>query len=185
MNKFLFFIKRPPVILAVGSFRSEILDRKKVLIFKSDIEELENFKFFLKWSKKPILTIESLKDEKEVLQIEKMAKILSKRGYLLLNFDDDRARELKELSRCLTYGFFKKADLQATDLNIDSEGANFKINYQGSIVPFWIESIFEKKQVYGFLAAIAAGIILGLNLVEMSQEIRRPSSLNKIKNPTN
>lgn len=180
MNKLLFFFKRPPLVLVLGrgcslarEVISKILSDKKILIFDSLLPD-----FFLKKSKMPILVVRSIESREEILKIKKIIKFLSDRGFLVLNFDDDRARELRSLAptgRGLTYGFSKKADIQATDLNINSDGANFKINYQGNIVPFWLKNVSEKRQIYNILAAVAVGIVRNMNLVEMSQKIKELS----------
>lgn len=188
MNKIIFFIKKPPVVFVVGEGRSftakivsKILENKKILIFESDVPD-----FFLRKSKLPILAITDTKDSKEISQIEKLAKIIPVQGFLVLNFDNEIIREIKNTSiaNFLTYGFYKKADLQVSDLNISSEGVNpvrnhsisngvnFKINYQGNIVPFWLKNISGKEQVYNILPAIAVGLIMNMNLVEISQILR-------------
>ena len=176
MNKVIFLIKRPPVVLVVGkssSFAvkviSKILENKKILIFESAISD-----FFLKKSKLPILVITDTENKEEISQIEKLAKIIPVQGFLVLNFDNEIIREIKNetIANFLTYGFYKKADLQVSDLNISSEGVNFKINYQGNIVPFWLKNISGKEQVYNILPAIAVGLIMNMNLVEISQILR-------------
>lgn len=176
MNKLLFFIKRPGVILVVGkgrSFTAEIISKilkdKNVLILRSEISD-----FFLKKSKLPILVIVDSDDEKEISNIKRLAKIIPAQGFLVLNFDKDQIRDMKNISiaQCLTYGFYKKADLQISDLNITSDGTNFKINYQDNIVPFWFKESLEKEHIYSILSGIAVGIISDINLVEISQSLR-------------
>lgn len=176
MNKLLFFIKRPCVILVVGkerSFAAEIISKilkdKNVLILRSETSD-----FFLKKSKLPILVITDSDDEKEISNIKRLAKIIPAQGFLVLNFDKDQIRDMKNISiaQCLTYGFYKKADLQISDLNITSDGTNFKINYQDNIVPFWFKESLEKEHIYSILSGIAVGIISDINLVEISQSLR-------------
>lgn len=176
MNKLLFFIKRPCVILVVGkerSFAAEIISKilkdKNVLILRSETSD-----FFLKKSKLPILVIIDSDDEKEISNIKRLAKIIPAQGFLVLNFDKDQIRDMKNISiaQCLTYGFYKKADLQISDLNITSDGTNFKINYQDNIVPFWFKESLEKEHIYSILSGIAVGIISDINLVEISQSLR-------------
>jgi len=176
MNKLLFFIKRPCVVLVVGKncssaaeIISKILKDKKVLIFESKLSD-----FFLKKSKLPILVITDSDDRKEISDIKRLAKIIPSHGFLVLNFDRDRIRDIKNIciAKCLTYGFYKKADLQVSDLNISPDGTNFKINYQGNIVPFWFKESLEKKHIYSILSGIAVGVIKGINLVEISQSLK-------------
>lgn len=176
MNKFLFFIKRPSVVLIIGkgcSFSTEIISKilrdKNVLILGSQTPD-----FFLKRSKFPILAITDSDDEGEISNIKRLAKIIPARGFLVLNFDKDQIRDIKNTSiaRCLTYGFYKKADLQISDLNVTSDGTNFKINYQGNIVPFWFKESLEKEHIYSILSCIAVGIIKDINLVQISESLK-------------
>lgn len=194
-KKLLFLIKRSPVILIVGKGRFcaaeavfQVLNhfkKKKNLIFKSDLldpKDVKTFSFLLGKSRLPILVVTHLGeipsdklffagDKKETSQIRKLVKILPARGFLILNFDDESAREIKSETRAssLTYGFQKRADLQASDINVNSDGTNFKINYQGNIIPFWLQNLFGKEQIYSALSAISVGVMQDINLVEISQ----------------
>ena len=180
MNKLLFFIKRQPIILVVGNGRHRAKEtiiqiiKSDVLIFESDLSEAEEFSFFLRKSKSPILVVAEIgPNPEEVLKIKNLAKVLPARGFLVLNFDDETMRQIKNevVARSLTYGFWEGAEIKATDLNINQE-ANFKINYQGNIVPFWLKNISNQEQIYNILAAISVGIIRGINLVEISQSLK-------------
>jgi len=119
MNKLLFFIKRPCVVFIVGkdrSFAAEIISKilkdKNVLILEPETSD-----FFLKKSKLPILVITDSDDKKEISNIKRLAKIIPGHGFLVLNFDKDQIRDIRNISiaQCLTYGFYKKADLQVSD----------------------------------------------------------------------
>lgn len=176
MNKLLFFIKRPSIVLVIGkggsfAFKniSQILKNKKVLVFDTDLSD-----FFLKKSKLPILVINYIDSRKEIAKVKNIAKIMPYQGYLVLNSDNKENREIKDLSdaHCFTYGFQKRADLQVTDVNVDENGTNFKINYQGNIVPFWFREYLKRKHIYSILSAIAVGIIHNMNLVEISQSLK-------------
>ncbi|MBU2635178.1 hypothetical protein KJ841_01730 [Patescibacteria group bacterium] len=176
MNKLLFFIKRPCVVVIVGkdcSFATKIISKilkdKNVLILGPETSD-----FFLKKSKLPILVITDSDDEKEISNIKRLAKIIPAHGFLVLNFDKDQIRDIRNVcvAEYLTYGFYKKADLQISDLNVTSDGTNFKINYQGNIVPFWFKESLEKEHIYSILSAIAVGVVSDINLVEISQSLR-------------
>lgn len=183
MNKLLFFIKRSSFILVTGKGRaytkkaiSQILE-PGVLIFDSDLsepKEINKFSFFLKKSKLPILVLTNVENKEEVVKIGKLAESLPARAFLVLNSDEEAAREIKNGSpaRSLTYGFQEKAEVKATDINISREGTNFKINYQGNIVPFWLKNLFDKEEIYNVLAAICAGLISEINLVDISQSLK-------------
>jgi UDP-N-acetylmuramoyl-tripeptide--D-alanyl-D-alanine ligase len=45
------------------------------------------------------------------------------------------------------------------------------------LVPFWLEGVFGKEQIYSALTAVAVGKILGMNLVEISQNLKDYKSL--------
>ncbi len=122
----------------------------------------------------------SFKIEREILFIDDIKKVdLSGRKYLIFNFDKGKAAELKGKTEAqiLTFGFQFGADIQATDV-IQNNGINFKVNYKGSIVPVWLTSApataseVDKEQIYTALAIISVGVILNLNLVEISQALK-------------
>jgi len=110
-------------------------------------------------------------------EIIKLAKILPTQGFLILNFDDETVREIKDTnpsttpSHILTFGFQEGADFLASDIILNT-GTNFKINYKGNIVPVWLEKLFGKEQIYSALAAAGVGVIFDLNLVEISQSFQ-------------
>ncbi len=112
-------------------------------------------------------------ERKDMAQIKKLAKILPHYGHLILNFDDETVREIKEETNLkeITFGFQEGADFRATDINLNP-GTNFKINYKGNTVPIWLEKIFGKEQIYSALGAAVVGTIFGLNLVEISNILK-------------
>lgn len=197
VNKFLFFLKRPKVIVVAGRGKetakeaiSQVLNRyfkvgREVIIYDGGLEES---KFFLKKSQLPILVATHVGeyhpdreffagDIKETEDILALAKELPAFAYLVLNFDDETTREIKEKSPAhpLTFGFGVRADVRATDVVLTQAllyGTNFKIDYQGKIVPVWLGKIFGKENIYAALAAVAVGEVLGLNLVEVSESLK-------------
>lgn len=198
LNKFKFFFKRPKVVVVVGQSKEttkeailKVLSRhfkigKEILI----LEGIENSKFFLKKSRLPILVVTQIGeyhpereffagDIAQTLEISKLAEILPTQGYLILNFDDETVRDLKNKARAhpLTFGFGARADLRVTDIVLARSGTNFKVNYEGKIVPVWLEKIFGKKHIYAALTAAAVGEVLGLNLVEISEALRNYQGL--------
>ncbi len=203
-KKLSFLLKKPSVILVIGKGRScatqailQVLNpqlkKEKILIFESgllDPKEIKRFEFLLKRSRLPILVATRVgeifpdKDffageRKETLQIKKLVKILPERGFLILNFDDETIREIQEEARArsLTYGFQEGADFWVSDINVNLNGTNFKMDYQENIIPFWLKNLFGKEQIYSALAAIAGGVAKEINLVEISQILRNYKSL--------
>ena len=108
-------------------------------------------------------------------EIEELAKIIPAYGFLILNFDDKTVRKIDELTnlKSFTFGFEEKADFRASDIHTTETGINFKINYKGKIIPIWQEGSFSKEKIYSILAASCVGTILGLNLVEISEALKK------------
>lgn len=167
--------------------------RNEILILETELLNFsapaEKFNFLFKKSKLPILLITHLGEippdktffaapKEKSREIINLTKILPPQGYLILNFDDETVREINDLTNAFTlsFGFQEKADLRASDIHINS-GTNFKINYQGNIVPIWLENLFGKEQIYSALAAASVGVIFDINLVEISQALKNYNGL--------
>ena len=222
-EKINFFWKRPKVIIVTGQGQActkeaiyQVLKKHfkigdEILIFETDLKKRREFEFLLKKSSLPILAVTHIGDisfekdffagdREKTVEIRKLAKILPAYGHLILNFDDETVREIKDFnpptapSHKLTFGFQEGADFRATDIKYQASegseggkdgkalfdlntGVNFKINYQGNIVPVWLEKLFGKEQIYSALAATAVGTIFDLNLVEISQALKNYQSL--------
>jgi len=110
-------------------------------------------------------------------------------GFAVLNYDDLSIRmigdDLPERNKIIYYGFGQGAELRITNyelritnLNKRDFGINFKLEYQGSIVPIRLKTVLGKQQAYAAAAAAAVGLGLGLNLVEISASLRKYRSLS-------
>ena len=114
----------------------------------------------------------------------KLVEGLDAQGWAVLNGDDDVVLDMKEKTkgRILTYGFGEGLDLRASEYKLmyhageRPEGATFKIDYAGSSVPVRIINSFGKQNVYAVLAGAAAGIIYGMNLVEIAESLNKYSA---------
>lgn len=171
-----------------------------ILIFETDLTNsagAEKFKFLINNSPLPVLVVSQVGDipfaaysgeprpqngrdkdffagEKEKIEeIVKLVKILPLKGHLILNFDDETVRKIKNETNLkeITFGFGEGADFRASDIKFNS-GTNFKVNHRGNVVPIWLEGLFGKEHIYSALAAAAVGTIFGLNLVEISQTLK-------------
>jgi len=204
INKIKFLLKRPKVVIVTGEGRAcakkaifQVLKQyfkidSEILIFDFDLTNssyVKTLRFFIKNSSLPVLVVTQVGDippekdffagEKEkTLTIRKLAKTMPAQGFLVLNFDDETVREIKDETNLkeLTFGFQEGADFRATDLKLNT-GTNFKINYKGNIVPVWLEKLFGKEQVYSALSAAAVGTVFDLNLVQISQALKNYQSL--------
>lgn len=202
MNKLLFLLKRPKVIFVLGAgsgtTRHAILRvleghfriGKDVIVCD---DEAKDASFMLKNSNLPILVsthVGEYHPEKEffvgnlndIRESKKLVSLLPGHAYLILNFDDETVRDLKNQSRAhsITFGLGMRSDIRATDIlltQFPALGTNFKINYDGNIVPCWLENLFGKENIYAALAVVAVGQVLGLNLVEVSEALKNYKGL--------
>jgi len=99
-------------------------------------------------------------------------------GYAILNYDDPlvRGMETKTRGKIMTFGFSAGADVRVTnfEMNFDDEkptGISFKIEYKGSITPFKIKGVLGRSPAYAAAAASCVGLILELNLVQISESL--------------
>ena len=128
--------------------------------------------------------------EKDKLIKEKalLVKSLVKDGAAILNYDDLSVRmigdDLSEKTRIIQYGFGQGADLKIVNyelgtinLNKSDYGISFKLEYNGSIVPVRLNKILGKQQAFAAAAAASVGVFFGLNLVEVSNALRKYCSL--------
>jgi len=120
--------------------------------------------------------------KREVLFVDDIEKTnLSSTECLIYNFDREGLRKIREKApdaKFLTFGLQEGANFQATDLR-QNGGTNFKINYQGKIVPVWLVGSPTREEIYIVLAAAAVGVLLGLNLVEISQALKNLTTVTK------
>ncbi len=103
-------------------------------------------------------------------------------GFAILNADDERVMQSKEIARAnvITFGFAENADLRITNFTnyIDGDGGvSFKFTYGGSQMPIRIDGSLGRAPAYSAAAATAVGLIFGMNLVHISD------ALNKLKPP--
>jgi UDP-N-acetylmuramoyl-tripeptide--D-alanyl-D-alanine ligase len=188
-EKIKYLFQKKPVIVVTGEGRvlaKEAISLliKDALIFSLEDSQIKKSEFFLKPSPLSVLVVTHVGDipfdrdyfagEREKLKntIE-LAKNLSSKNYLVLNYDDETVREIDDLTNLhtFTFGFSERANFFASDLKFN-HGINFKVNYKGSVVPFWLEETFGKEQIYSVLAAVAVGTIFGKNLIEISQAMK-------------
>lgn len=96
---------------------------------------------------------ENFEDLDEVaLEYQKLVKALPKDGLLLLNYDDERIRNLGRFSPCraITYGLNDGADYQAKNIRKITDGQQFEIN--GSLVKV---NRFGKHHIYAKITSNA------------------------------
>ena len=195
LSKIKFILKKPKIVIVTGEGRActaeairKVLKqvKNKILVVETELPPLDvrYLTGLIKNSSLPILVVTHVGDipfdkdffagdRGKTIEIRKLAKILPAQGYLILNFDDETVREIKDETNLkeLTFGFQGGADLRVSDIKLNT-GTNFKINYKGNTVPVWLEKLFGKEQIYSALSAAGVGVIFDLNLVEISQALK-------------
>lgn len=126
-------------------------------------------------------TVENVAREKR-----KLLEALPDDGWAIVNGDDSIVMEAASYSKAplYSYGFSENVDLRALDIQPRFNGENaggdldqmiglgFKIQHEGSLIPFFIPGVLGDFQVYAALAGIACGLKLGLNPVDMADALR-------------
>lgn len=201
LSKIKFSFQKQKVVIITGRTRKSIFNAlkqilalrfkigKDILMFEVEDKKISDYEFFLRNSKNAVLIVSNIGEipyeidffsgERELIKNTKeLIKDLPKNVNLVLNFDDETARELGDFKKIstLTFGLQKEADFKATDIKVNG-GTNFKINYKGKIVPVWLKKTFGKEQIYSSLAAGCVSVIFGLNLIEVSEALKNYESL--------
>jgi len=199
-NKIKIILTKPKAVIVAGKGKetaalaiSQVLQRsfhlgKDVLVYQVDAAHVSEAEFLIKKAKSAVLVVthageyetdkEFFSGEKsEIAFIDQLAQMLPEQARLVLNFDDEVVRDFKNQTkaRVLNFGFGARAEIQASDVvftQLPDLGTNFKINYEGNIVPVWLKNLFGKEHIYAALSAVAVGEILGLNLVEISDALK-------------
>ena len=128
----------------------------------------------------------------------KLVEVLPSDGYAILNHDDYAIYDMKEktCARVLTYGTEEHADLKITNYKPDArrgrvptetselqiikdeklgdipDGISFKLEYGGNVVPIRLHNTFGMPQAYSVTAAVAVGLVMKMNLVEISEALK-------------
>lgn len=195
-SKIKFLLKKPKVVIISGSGQEvscfavkHVLKNssEKVLVVEFDSKRIKDFEFLVKYSSQVVLLATHVgqyhpdkeffgAEQEQVKNIADLASKLPSHAYLVLNFDDETVRDIKTMSSAhvLTFGFGARADLRASDLvlnQLPESGTNFKLNWQGKIVPVWLDSLFGKENIYAALSVVGTASVLGLNLVEISESL--------------
>ncbi|MBI4087445.1 MAG: UDP-N-acetylmuramoyl-tripeptide--D-alanyl-D-alanine ligase [Candidatus Liptonbacteria bacterium] len=110
----------------------------------------------------------------------RLIEYLPSAGFAVLNRDDDSVMNLKDRTRAhvITFGFASDADVRISRFENRTEGdvpagISFKLEYGGSLVPVRLDGVFGKAQSYASAAAAAIGLVFGLNLVKISEALKK------------
>lgn len=102
---------------------------------------------------------------------------LPQEGWAILNRDDELVWAMRERTKAkvLSYGFNEEAQIKIINWQLikkeDVYGTVVKIVYQGSAVPIFVPGAVGQQYAYVCAAAVAAGLAVGLNIVDIAQEL--------------
>ena len=126
-------------------------------------------------------SLENIIKEKQTLVTH-----LKDTDWAVLNADEENVLTMKEKTkaRILTFGFSEGVDAKAVGMEMDQmsnvkyqmSGINFKLVYQGKIVPIFLPNVLGEQQIYAALAGVSVGIIYEMNLVEISEALKNYQS---------
>lgn len=132
-------------------------------------------------------------------------KSLPSGGLAVYNSDDKQCRQIAGnlSSNVLGYGFGEQAKMRVSDINYSYEnfsgknienhkllhGINFKLNYDGKIIPIRMTHCIAKPQIYSALAALGVSVYFELNILDVVKKLEnfqpypgRMSLIEGIKN---
>jgi UDP-N-acetylmuramoyl-tripeptide--D-alanyl-D-alanine ligase len=119
-------------------------------------------------------TQEKIAKEKSILVSK-----LKPGGWGVLNIDSLKVAEMKNVvrGRFLTYGLSREAQVRALEINLSYRddaviGTSFKLHYNGAVVPVLLSGVLAEHLVNAALAAAAVGVILEMNLIEISEALK-------------
>ena len=124
--------------------------------------------------------VEFFKSPNEVFEEKaELVKALQPTGMLIVNADDERVLGLRERTKAksITFGFSPDAMFRASNAEIAytdgrPTGMIFKFEYDGNVFPVTMNGVLGTQPIYSALAALALGVYLKLNIVDMIDALR-------------
>lgn len=146
--------------------------------------------------------LEYFKTKKSVAKEKsQILKFLPAGGLAVFNSDDDQCQIIAEKLKANTlgYGFGHRAKMRASDINFNYEktlaasgkelsllkGINFKLSYDGKIIPIRLFFCVAKPQIYSVMAALGVSVYFNLNILDVARSLEKfepyPGRMNLIK----
>ena len=171
-------------------------DYPEVLILEMGIDHPGDMSYLMSFVTPDIGVVTAIGDQipvhveffKDVEHLVKEKRVLVEKtkpeGLVFLNRDDNSVYVMKDKvkAQVLTFGFHDNSDLKATDIkvitkfpdDIDKQqvGLNFKLSWQGSVVPVFLPGVLGQHQIYSVLVGVLVGLNLGMNIVEATTAIK-------------
>jgi UDP-N-acetylmuramoyl-tripeptide--D-alanyl-D-alanine ligase len=117
-------------------------------------------------------TLEAIAQEKG-----KLVESLSRGGVAILNADNSYTWAMRKnsLGKVITYGFDKRASLQAFNDSLVFEGGfsgmRVKIEYKENVIPLRLYHIITEHHLKAILASLVVCDVLGINLIEVIRKL--------------
>ncbi len=145
--------------------------RSNVIIIEDNKENnVQKIKDYLK----PFTCIFLITESKKKNRVKDFLNNFDKKWDIIIDYSISKKLKRKRGRQFFTFAINKKkADFNVTDINKQDNKINFKLNYKGNIIPFWVERRLSKKEVYFILSAICVAELMKLNLAEISHEIKK------------
>lgn len=192
-NVFLWLSAFVRVIFRLSAFVRD--EYSQVLVLEYGVDHPGDMEYLLSIAKPSIAVVTAIGDipvhveffespDELIKEKAKLVQALPVDGYTVLNQDDYAVLGMKEKTKAkiMTYGKEEHANLKVMnyDLRIIKnekgedvpDGISFKIEHGGDVVPFRIYNAFGMPHAYSSAAAVAVGLILNLNLVEISEALK-------------
>lgn len=172
-------------------------DYPKVLVLEMGADHSGDIEYLLKIAPVDVgvLTtigeahIEFFKTKEDILKEKQKIVFAPSLKRAVINLDDELIAGLEDRIKAnlTTYGLNSESMVRASELSIsgldgifvDDEdifsrnwGMSFKIHYDGSAVPFFLPKILGIPGVESALVAVAVGLHMGMNLIEISQALK-------------
>ncbi len=150
--------------LFISALRNEVIiikDNEKI-----DVQEIKNLLNDLDCSF--VIT----QAEKKA-RIKKIVQTFVENFVFILDFSIAKKIEKKKKREILTFGINKKsAHFYITDIYQKEKETNFKVNYGGNTIPFWIQGKLNKKEIYAILPSLCIAKLFKLNFADISHRIK-------------
>lgn len=127
--------------------------------------------------------VEAFKSPEELFEEKSnLAKALRSSGVLVLNADDPKVLALRDKTKAkvITYGTSSDAMFRGTNIQVMYDksahskvpsGMTFKLEYDGNVFPVTLLGVLGTQPIFNALAALAVGVYLKLNIVEMVNKL--------------
>lgn len=113
--------------------------------------------------------------EKYIKAKGELLEVLSEKGTLIINGDDENIKKLPISSftgRLLTFGIKSETDFRAINIRYVEGGMSFQIQYENMKYPIFIPE-YGEHQVYNSLAAITAAYLVGIPIEDAVERLRK------------